>query len=45
MQLLFDWKLYSMALLFCFILNMLSSGVPAWRASRIDPVRALSGKI
>ena len=45
MQLLFDWKLYSMALLFCFILNMLSSGVPAWRASRIDTVRALSGKI
>ena len=42
LQLLFDWKLYAMALLFCFVLNLLSSGVPAWRAARVDPVKALS---
>lgn len=44
LQLLLDWKLYGTALLFCFILNLLSSGIPAWRASRVDPVRALSGR-
>lgn len=43
--LLLDWKLYGTALIFCFILNLLSSGVPAWRASRIDPVRALAGRV
>lgn len=44
LQMLLDWKLYGSALFFCFILNLLSSGIPAWRASRIDPVRALSGR-
>ena len=44
LQLLLDWKLYGTALLFCFILNLLSSGIPAWRASRVDPVKALSGR-
>lgn len=44
LQLLLDWKLYGAALLFCFILNLLSSGIPAWRASRVDPVKALSGR-
>ena len=33
------------ALLFCFILNLLSSGIPAWRASRSSIVNALGGKI
>lgn len=33
------------ALLFCFVLNLLSSGIPAWRASRTGIVNALSGKI
>ena len=32
------------ALLFCFILNLLSSGIPAWRASRTSIVNALGGK-
>lgn len=31
------------ALLFCFILNLLSSGIPAWRASRLNIVNAISG--
>lgn len=33
------------ALLFCFVLNLLSSGIPAWRASRTSIVNALGGKI
>ena len=33
------------ALLFCFVLNLLSSGLPAWRASRTGIVNALGGKL
>ncbi len=32
------------ALLFCFILNLLSSGIPAWKASRTAVVNALNAK-
>lgn len=32
------------ALLFCFLMNVLSSGIPAWRASRTNIVNALNGK-
>ncbi len=28
---------------FCFILNLLSSAIPAWRAVRISPVEAIGG--
>jgi putative ABC transport system permease protein len=33
------------ALFFCFVLNLLSSGIPAWRASRIGIVSALGGRL
>ena len=33
------------AFAFCFVLNLLSSGFPAWRASRLGIVNALSGKL
>ena len=33
------------ALFFCFVLNLLSSGLPAWKASRIGIVNAISGKL
>ena len=33
------------AFLFCFILNLISSIIPAWRASRADIVNALNGTI
>lgn len=36
---------FGWALLFCFILNLLSSGIPAWRASRIGIVSALGGRL
>lgn len=35
---------FGWALLFCFILNLLSSGIPAWRASRMNIVEAIGGK-
>lgn len=41
---LFDWTLGAYALLFCFILNLISTGVPALRASRIKPVEAINQK-
>lgn len=40
---IFRWSLFGWTLLFCFILNILSAGIPAWRASRVDPVDALNG--
>lgn len=33
------------AFFFCFVLNLLSSGLPAWRASRIGIVNALGGRL
>lgn len=44
LRLLIDWKLYGAAILFCFLLNLLSSGIPAWRASRINPVDAINNR-
>lgn len=38
-------SIFFYALIFCFVLNLLSSGIPAWRASRTSIVNALSGKI
>ena len=35
---------FGMALLFCFILNLLSTGIPAWRAARQNIVEAINGK-
>lgn len=40
---LINWSTLGMALLFCFVLNLLSAGIPAWRASRVSPVEALGG--
>lgn len=34
---------FGWALLFCFVLNLLSSGYPAWRASRSNIVNAING--
>lgn len=34
---------FGWALLFCFVLNLLSSGIPAWRASRANIVNAING--
>ena len=39
-----NWKVFLTALLFCFLLNLLSSGIPAWRASRVNPVDAINSR-
>ena len=36
---------FGWALFFCFVLNLLSSGIPAWKASRVGIVNALGGKL
>lgn len=36
---------FGWALLFCFVLNLLSSGFPAWKASRVGIVNALGGRL
>ena len=36
---------FGWALLFCFVLNLLSSGLPAWRASRMNIVEAIGGRL
>lgn len=41
---LLNFKSFGLALIFCLILNLLSTGFPAWRASRINPAEAISGK-
>lgn len=41
---LFAWSTFAYVLIFCFILNLLSSGLPAFRASRIKVVDAINAK-
>lgn len=41
---LFHWSTFILALLFCLVLNFLSAGIPAIRASRINTVNAINGK-
>ena len=43
LTMLFRWSTFLWALLFCFILNLLCSGYPAWRASRQSIVNSLAG--
>lgn len=38
------WSTFGWALLFCFLLNFISAGLPSWKASRINVVNALGGK-
>lgn len=41
---LIRWSTFGWAMLFCFLLNLLSAGLPAWQASRTNIVNAISGK-
>ena len=43
-SILFHWSTFGWAMLFCFILNLLSSGLPAFNASRTSLANALSGR-
>ena len=42
-EMLLQWSTFGWALLFCFLLNLLSSGLPAWRAARMNPTDAIGG--
>ncbi len=43
LSILFHWSTFFMAIGFCFILNLLSTGLPAWKASRLNIVNSLRG--
>lgn len=40
---LFSWKTFGAVLLFCFLLNILSAGIPAMKAAFTNPAEAISG--
>ena len=42
LEMLFTWNVFLVALVFCFVLNLLSAFVPAWRASRVEPAVAIA---
>lgn len=39
-----NWSTVFIALLACFILNIISAIIPAWQASRVNPVDAINAK-
>lgn len=39
---LLDWRVFGFAIAFSFVLNLLSAGIPAWKASRVSPVNAIN---
>lgn len=39
-----NWETVAVALLVCFVLNIISASVPAWQASRVNPVEAINSK-
>lgn len=41
---LFDWTTFGIVIVLCFILNLLSAGLPAWQAAKVDPVDALNDR-
>lgn len=43
MDVLLHWSTFAWALGFCFVINLLCSGLPAWRASRQNIVNSLFG--
>ncbi len=44
-RVIFEWHTFVWALVFCFLLNLLSSGIPAVWASRVNPVSAINGNL
>lgn len=43
-RMLVNMKTFLTALILCLVLNLLSTGLPAWRASRVNPAEAISGR-
>lgn len=44
LSMLLNWRILLSAFGACFILNILSASVPAWQASRLNPVEAINAK-
>ncbi len=44
MEMLFQPLVFLYALIFCLLLNLLSAGIPAWKASRTNIINALNDK-
>lgn len=44
LSLLLNWHIIGIAFITCFILNIISAAVPAWQASRLNPVEAINAK-
>lgn len=44
-SMLLQLSTFGWALFFCFVLNLLSTGIPAWRASRVNIVTAIGGRL
>lgn len=45
MNMLLQPSTFFLSLLFCFVLNLMSTGIPAWHASKTNIVNALEGSI
>ncbi len=43
-EMMFTWGAFGFALLFCFILNLISTGLPAFKATAVNPAEAISAK-
>ena len=43
LSMIFSWKIFFIALMGCLVLNLLSAGIPAFKASRINPAQAIHG--
>ena len=39
---LFKWGMFGMLVVSCLVLNILSTGIPAWKASRVNPAEAIA---
>lgn len=44
LNLLLNWRIIGIATGICFILNIICASVPAWQASRVNPVDALNAR-
>lgn len=42
LSMIINWQLIAATLLACLILNLISAAVPAWHASRLNPVEAIN---
>lgn len=45
LSMLFTWSNFFIALALCFILNLMSAFIPAWKASRVEPAVAIAKSI